>query len=127
MKFESVSILATRVTWNADYYKSCKWCNDLILTDFVSNAFSYQYTLFYILYNDVYTMIPECLSKILGQTWEELANCTSHKSWPFLCHVAQPGVRIIKLVCIYGSGLQWDNYYTLPFLVYKATLPIVLT
>ena len=39
---------------------------------FVSKTFASIIEKYFILYNDVYTIIPECLSKILGQTWEEL-------------------------------------------------------
>ena len=40
--------------------------------DFVSKAFPSIIKKYFILYNDVYTMIPECLSRILSQKWEEL-------------------------------------------------------
>ena len=51
------------------YNKSRKWCNDLILIDFVSKTFAsiIENTLFYIC-----TVIPECLNRIHGETWEEL-------------------------------------------------------
>ena len=90
----------------------------------ISKAFISTIEKYFILYNDIYTMIPECFSKILGQTWEEL-NCTSHKSWPFLhlCHVAKPTVRIIKPTRFWAAL----GYYRLPLLVYKAMILIVLT
>ena len=52
-------------------------------------------------------------------------NCTSHKSRPFLRlrRVAKLTVRIIKPT----RFLAAPGYYSLPLLVYKATLPIVLT
>ena len=107
------------------YNKSWKWCNDLILIDFVSKAFAIIIEKYFILYNDVYAIIPECLSRILGQTWEELRDCTSHKSRPFL-HLrreAKPTVSIIKPTRFWTAL----GYYKLPLLVYKATLPIFLT
>ena len=44
------------------------------------------------------TMVPECLSKIFGQTWEELTAQVITESLPFLClrHVVKPTVRFIK-------------------------------
>ena len=46
--------------------------NQVAFTDFASKAFISTVERYFILYSDVYTMIPECLSKILGVMWEEL-------------------------------------------------------
>ena len=40
--------------------------------DFIRKAFISAIEKYFILYNVVYTMIPEWLSKIVDQTWEEL-------------------------------------------------------
>ena len=70
-------------------------------------------------------MIPECLDWILGQMWEELTAQVINLINPFLRlrRLAKLTVRIIKPT----RFLAAPGYYSLPLLVYKATLPIFLT
>ena len=46
--------------------------NPVTFIDFLGKTFISVFEKYLILYNDAYTMIPECLGWILGQTWEEL-------------------------------------------------------
>ena len=69
-------------------------------------------------------IIPKCLSRILGQMWEELTAQVINLGH-FLClrRVAKPTVRMIKPTQFWAA----PSYYRLTLPVYKATLPIALT
>ena len=56
-------------------------------------------------------MIPECLSKILGQTWKELITQAINFGHFFI-------------FVVQTNPLAVQGYYMLSLLVYKATLPI---
>ena len=88
--------------------------------DFVSKAFASIIEEYFILYNDVCAIIPECLSGIRGEIWEELIAQVINLG--HFC-VFKPTVRIIKPIRFWAA----PNYYKLCLLVYKATLTIVLT
>ena len=83
------------------------------MIDFASKTFASIIEKYFILYNDVYTIIPECLIRILGLTWEELI-AQVIKSLPFLHlrRVAKPTVRIIKPTLFWATPSYYDSYAT---------------